>query len=117
MFLCPHRNVRAAAFQDRDVERIDAHLLEHRRATGAGEGVVVGGPGFWRGWVGLELKPLERPCAAALDLRWHARQRDQRAELSAAALELERRHVMLDAVVVRRERGGTAEVHRAVRAD
>ena len=58
----------------------------------------------------LLLQALQRPGAAALDLRRHARQRDQRAELAAAAQELERRDVVLDAVVVGGERRRAAEV-------
>ncbi len=65
----------------------------------------------------LQLEALERPAAALLDLRWHSRQRDQRAELAAAALELEGGHVVLDAVVVGGQSGRAAQVDRAVRAD
>ena len=65
----------------------------------------------------LALEALQRPIAAALDLRWHAGQRDEGAELAAAALELEGRDVVLDAVAVAGEGGRAAEVDRAVGAD
>ena len=52
----------------------------------------------------LALEPLQGPVAAALHGGRHARQRDDRADLLALAGELERRHVVLDAVVVRGQR-------------
>ena len=60
---------------------------------------------------------LERPVAALLDARRDPGERRQRAELATAAGELERRDVVLHAVVVGGERGGPEEVDRAVRPD
>src|SRR5207244_13175298 len=60
---------------------------------------------------------LKRPGPALFDLVRDARQRDERPELARASGELERSDVVLDAVVVTRERGRAEQVDRAVRAD
>ena len=50
-------------------------------------------------------------------LRRHVGQRHDRADRLALAVELERRHVALDPVVVRGERGGARQLDGAVLAD
>ena len=65
----------------------------------------------------LALQALQRPVAAADYLRGDGRQRHDRPELRAAALELEPGDVVLDAVVVRRERRGPHELDGPVRRD
>ena len=67
--------------------------------------------------LGLADQPLEGPVAALLDARRDRGQRRDRAERAAAAGELERRDVVLDAVVVAGERRRPEEVDRAVRSD
>ena len=52
----------------------------------------------------LAHKALQCPSSAPLDGRRHVGQRNQRAELATAADELERRDVVLEAVVVRGQR-------------
>jgi hypothetical protein len=67
--------------------------------------------------LGLALEPLERPVAAAFDLRGHAGQRDEGTELAAAALELEGGDVVFDAVAVAGKGGCAAQIDRSVGAD
>ena len=107
----------AAALQDGDVERVDLRLEEHlaRVARLAA-----------RGRVGERLAPggatsRSSRCSVQSPPRstfgGHAGQRHDRADLLALPGELERRHVALDAVVVRGERRRARELDRAVLAD
>ena len=113
----PLPDLGAAALQDGDVERVDARGEDDLCRGGncglcgaEGEAVESRGSGF-------ADQPLEGPVAAALDLVRNAGQRDERAELAAAARELERRDVVLDAVVVASEGRRAEQIDRAVRPD
>jgi len=112
----PLRHGLAAAAEDRHVERVDTHLLEHLdRAVprqGGGEASTLQDDG-----VHLALESLQRPVAGAFDLRRLAGERDDRAEGLRCAGELEARDVVLDTVVIRGERRGAHKVHRAVVGD
>ena len=113
----PDRHVRAASPEHGDVERVD--LLLDQDLGGIGES-IGGGESPGGGDLGCRLshQPLERPRAALLHVRGDTRQRDQRAELTAAgAIEFERGDVVLFAVVITGERGGAAQVDRPVGAD
>src|SRR5438045_924504 len=105
----------AATTQDRDVERVDPDLLEDdrvlvpRRARQRQRRAEL-----LRGFR-LANETLERPVAAADDVARDARQRHERAEPPAAASELERRDVVLDAVVVAGERRGAEQIDGTVR--
>src|SRR5690349_3626603 len=77
------------------------------RSTGSG----------WRGqsqWLRLAHQSLQRPRTAAFDAGRHVRQWNERPELSAATEKGERRDVMLNPVVVRRERSCPSEIDRPV---
>ena len=115
----PLADLGAAALQDGDVERVDLRLdritcrarspppaWPRRRRTSASLGRRD-----------LALEPLQRPAAAALDLRRDAGQRHDRSDLLALPAELERRDVALDTVVVRGERRRARELDGAVLAD
>ncbi len=118
MFGRPLADLTAAAAQDGDVQRVDAHLHELLGVTGRTlRRQAAGTPRSRTGSVS-RIEPLQSPVAAALDRGRHAGERHERAELAAtAARELERGHVVLDAVVVAGERRGSEQVHGAVRAD
>ena len=112
----PLADVRGAALEDGHVEGVDADLHEdlgtcrRRRAS-------RNRPSRADGRIRLADQALERPVAALLDARGDARERRDRAEGAAAALELECRHVVLDAVVVARERRRSEQVDGAIRPD
>jgi hypothetical protein len=96
--------IRPAA-KDRDVERIDLDLHELLRGTRSGrrgepEEAVLGDR------IGFANEALEGPVAALLDLRGDPGEWRQRAERPTATGELERRDVVLIAVVVARQRRG-----------
>ena len=116
VLLGPGGDVRAAALEDGDVERVDAGLEDDLDVTGAPDGIELGARRL-RDRVGLEEQALEGPVAALLDARRLVRERDDRAELLAATGVLEGGDVVLDTVVVGRERGGAQEADRPVRAD
>jgi hypothetical protein len=106
----------AATAQDGDVERVDLGLLEHlgvRDCTGSS--LRERSPRD-RG-SDLLFEALQRPVAAALDLRRDPGQRHDRADRLAGPAELEAGHVALDAVVVSGERGRAGELDGAVLAD
>ena len=100
-----------------DVESVDLRFEEDFDA-GSRRGLRARGlRDSQEAWLGLAHEPLERPVAASLDVRRHARERHEAAELAAASRELERGDVVLHAVVVARERRGPKQVDRAVGAD
>src|SRR6185436_7564341 len=103
-----------AALEDRDIEGIDLDLHDLLGASGCRG---AGPDGIEEDRTGLADEALERPVAALLDTRRHAGERRDRAELPAAAGELEGGHVVLGAVVVAGERRRPQEVDRAVRPD
>ena len=106
----------AAALQDRDVERVDADLLEDlRRRRPSGAAALRRRLGH-RGR-DLLLEALQRPVPAALDLGRLGGQRDDRPERLLVARELEVGDVVLEAVVVGGERRRAHELHRAVGPD
>ena len=112
----PVGHVRAAALEHGQVERVDArfqHHLDARRRAPALGAAAASGARRRR----FADQSLQGPGAAALDAGGHVGQRDERAELAAAAQELEGGDVVLDAVVVGRQGRRAAEVDRAVRAD
>ena len=110
----PGGDIRAAALENGDVERVDAYLLQDFCLRGASRLKVQRlQPDRFR----LPLKPLKSPVAASLNFRWHAGQRNQGAKFAAAALELERRHVVLDTFVIAGQGRGASEVDGAVRTD
>src|SRR5207245_4052097 len=78
----PGRHVGTTTLEDGNVESVDAHFLQYRSARGQRRS-------FKPGRLRLARQPLQRPIAAALNVRGHARERNERAELAAAALELE----------------------------
>ena len=106
----------AAALEDGDVERVDAHLEDDLsigrkgRPHGAEEDRLLGRRG-------LTDQALQGPVPALFDGARDAGERDEGAELAGAAGELERGDVVLDTVVITRERGGAEQVDRAVGAD
>src|SRR6185436_2377692 len=67
--------------------------------------------------LGLADEALEGPVAALLHLRRDAGERRERSECAATARELERRDVVLLAVVIRGERRRLEQVDRAVGPD
>src|SRR5207244_10898177 len=109
----PAAHLGAAALQDGDVKRVDAHLEQDLRAR-CGERAAEE---YRRRRIGLADEPLEGPIAAALDRARDAGKRDERTELAAPPRELERGHVVLHSVVVAGEGGGAEQIDRAVRAD
>ncbi len=114
MIARPRADVDRSALQHRDVERVDLGLEQHdrpsRRAVLRGERDRPAG--------GLDDQALQRPVAALDHLGRNAGQRDDRADLGGVgARELERRHVVLDTVVVRRERRRSSETDGTVRGD
>src|SRR5204862_4077383 len=97
---CPLAHGRAAALEDRDVERVDLRLeedLDRITRRGAERGRSRD-QAFDR--LGLADEPLEGPGAALLDVRGNSGERGERPELPAAPRELEGGHVVLDAVVI-----------------
>ena len=104
----------AATTQDRDVESIDLRREQHLRFVGGSPRRGRGRLEDWR--CDLAGEALQRPVAAAFDLRRHARQRDDRADLFTDAGELEARDVALHTVVVRGERRRAHELDRPVLA-
>src|SRR5437867_5659616 len=106
----------AAAAEDRDVERVDLHLHQDHRVRcrrrerdGAADRELRD--------LRLADEALERPVAALFHGGGNTWQGNERAELPASALELERRDVVLDAVVVAGEGRRPEQVDRAVGAD
>jgi hypothetical protein len=116
VLLGPRPDLVGATLEDRDVQGVD---LDRHQDLGARSRASGGEEldGVTRDRVRLLDEALERPVATLLDARRDAGQGSQRAEGSAAALELEGRDVVLDAVVVADERRRPEEVHRPVRAD
>src|SRR5207237_4147497 len=108
MILGPGPDLIAATLEDRDVQGVDADLQDHLGVTRGGRGTER--ESLWSRRISFPDEALQGPVAAALDLGGDAWQRDDGAELPAAARELERRDVVLDAVVVGGECGGAEQV-------
>src|SRR5205814_55989 len=108
---------RAAAAEDGDVESVDARGEQDLGGLSVsgrrGEGERRGSGHRFR----LSDETLQRPRAAALDLCGDAGERYEGSECGPAALERERGHVVLDAVVVCREGRRARDLDRSVRAD
>src|SRR5439155_10824125 len=101
----PIADRRSGTLEDGDIEGVDAFLLDD--GGRGGDGRAVSGPELGgRRRVRLAVEPLQRPVAAPLDVRRDSRQRDDRAELGAPALEAERGDVVLESRVVGRQRAG-----------
>jgi hypothetical protein len=112
----PRADLGGATLEHRDVQGIDLDLHQH---FGAARGSRRRESREVRLGNGVRLtdKPLERPVAALLDARRYSGERRQAAERASATSELEGRHVMLDPVVITRERRRPQEIDRPIRSD
>ena len=109
----PVRHSGAAALEHGQIERIHACLQQHLDSV-LSRGGLRGGHRKKARRLCLAYQPLERPRPTALDAGRDVGQWNERAELAAATQELEGCDVVLYAVVVRRQRGRTPKIYRAV---
>ena len=117
MLLGPVGHGLAATLEDRDVERVDAGLEDDLDAIGRSDGGLIETAREGDRGARLEDEALEGPVAALLDGRRLVREGDDRAELPAAPGVLEGRDVVLDPLVVARERRRPQQADRSVGAD
>ncbi len=112
----PGADLRGATFEHRDVEGIDLDLHQDLGAARGGRG---GKPCEVRLRDGIRLtdESLEGPVTALLDARRYSGEWRETAERTSATGELEGRHVVLDPVVIARERRRPQEVDRPIRSD